>query len=191
VVGIIDAFGVEHTTIIIQAEYDKKVINKFINTKWIQINPDTKVRSTDAVQYKEFMNVETWLHDASTYDLCISFRIHGSMTFIGSGVPTVILPTDFRIMELIYAMKLPHVLPNELDEIVINHFQQLKTKPETAYKQSQLVLSMLQEAYNNMNFTEFEKNRRDKIKGWKSILNAANLEMDPSLLQIISRNTKL
>ena len=131
----------------------------------------------------EYYNVETWLHDANTkYDLCISSRIHGSMTFINSGIPTVAIPTDFRIMELLDSMKVPYILPAQLQRIITSWNE---TKSGHQHKDHQLILPILEQA-KNRNFKTFEINRRNKIQQWQSILQEnGGIEINPSLLKIL------
>ena len=40
-------------------------------------------------------------------DFVVLTRIHGGMAGIANGIPTIIIPTDLQILELINAMKLP------------------------------------------------------------------------------------
>ena len=178
--NILEEYG-DHVTIIKQAPNDITNIEKFLETKWNKINPTSKLNSS-SLQYKEYVNVESWLAGAKEYDLCISFRIHGSMTFIGSGVPTIAAPTDFRIMELLAAMKIPYQLPHDLEKLLLEDFSAQESNPNEG---SDFVLSIMNHA-KNQNFTDFEVNRREKLKGWKHILEQAGLEMDPGLLRVIA-----
>ena len=48
--------------------------------------------------------VEDWFEFTQGLDFLVSTRIHGGMAGVTVGVPTLFLPTDFRIMELVNAM---------------------------------------------------------------------------------------
>jgi Polysaccharide pyruvyl transferase len=172
---IISQYG-NQVTIISQSEKDPIRFNEYLQTKWRNMNPTSSLLEDGAVKYERYRNVESWLEGTKKYDLCISFRIHGSMPFYSSGAPAVIIPTDFRIMELINAMKLPHVLPDELNQFMLWNAMR-DDKPSLP--------SLLMENAKNTNFTAFEVNRREKLVMWKSILAEAGLEMDPALLRIV------
>jgi Polysaccharide pyruvyl transferase len=178
IANILEEYG-DQVTIIEQSKEDMPNLENFLSSKWAAILPTTNL-NISSVQSKEFVNVESWLAGAKDFDLCISFRIHGSMTFIASGVPTIATPTDFRIMELLSAMKIPYQLPDDLEQLLLDD---LDGKVEESEDRTGFILSIMRGA-KNTNFTAFEINRREKIKGWKNILDQAGLEMDPALIQI-------
>jgi len=110
--------------------------------------------------------VEDWLEFVRGLDILVSTRIHGGMVGISTGTPTIILPTDFRITELVNAMKLPHI-----------PFEKAKnTKFDS--------LSEVMAATEN-DFFAFEANRRNRLKEYKRMLESVGLGMDPALLEII------
>jgi Polysaccharide pyruvyl transferase len=176
--NILEEYG-DQVTVIEQSKEDMPNLGDFLGRKWGAILPTTTL-NISSIQSKDFVNVESWLAGAKEFDLCISFRIHGSMTFISSGVPTVATPTDFRIMELLSAMKIPYQLPNDLEQLLLDDLSEQVDESENRLG---FVLSVMKGA-KNTNFTEFEFNRREKIRGWKRILDEAGLEMDPALIQI-------
>jgi Polysaccharide pyruvyl transferase len=171
---ILDEFS-DHATMIEQTPYDWNELMKFNAYNWTNVSPKS-------IAHVEFFNVESWLASAQEFDLCISFRIHGSTMFFNAGVPTVLIPTDFRIMELISAMKVPYLVPHTLQTAMdanSSHFRQ--PAPGSGFSFLESLLKMAK----NTNFTEFELNRREKISGWKNILNSVDLEMDPALSRVI------
>lgn len=186
-------YDIDNTTTIVivtQHKMDHKRMEQFIRTRLEQFNPKSRLLLDkndtihNVIKYIEYVNVESWLADASVqYDLCISFRIHGSMTFISSGVPTIAIPTDFRIMELVQAMKLPYIVPELLSQLLNSYITNVNNNDSNGM--NTLLLSSLMENAKNTNFTMFEMNRRQKIQGWKDILEDAGLEMDPALFRII------
>lgn len=176
IAAIVERYG-SQVTVITQAKTDSERLSQFIDRRWKKMSPITGLKSS-MVQYEEYYNVESWLVGARKYDLCLSFRIHGSMTFIGSGVPTVAVPTDFRIMELLYAMKISYMLPEQLQTL-------LNRAMKSGAQNNDFVLSVM-DGVENRDFQAFEDNRRMKLKAWKSILEEIGLEMDPALTKIIS-----
>lgn len=179
VARMLELYG-DAATVIEQSTSSKTKMTEFIEKEYKKINPDTRLQSTN-VKYASYLNVESWLIEAKKFDLCISFRIHGSMSFIAAGVPTIVIPTDFRILELINAMKLPFLHPDELQTHMVHDIN----SSNSTTKSNDLVLSVLDDT-RNQNFTDFELNRREKILGWKSILQTAGLEIDPALMKIIN-----
>jgi Polysaccharide pyruvyl transferase len=163
-------------TLIAQSEQDPVRFNDYLQTHWKTKYPTSWLLNESAIKYEQYRNVESWLEGTKKYDLCISFRIHGSMPFYSSGIPAVIIPTDFRIMELISAMKLPHILPDQLNRLMLSN--------AISDKEGASLPLLLMNAAKNTNFTAFEVNRRAKITMWKSILGEAGLELDPALLRI-------
>jgi len=113
-------------------------------------------------------HVEPWFDFMKTIDFTVSYRIHGAMAAISNEVPAVVIPTDFRIVELVNAMKLPTL-----------SMDKTKTKNYTS------IIDILDDI--SVNFTEFEQNRRDKLKQYKRILGDAGLDIDPALNAILTQ----
>eukprot|EP00957_Ditylum_brightwellii_P205401 15343727-Ditylum_brightwellii.AAC.1 len=111
-------------------------------------------------------DIESWFEFMSTLDFVVSTRIHGGMAGISSEIPTIIVPTDLRILELVNAMILPHI------------------SYEDAIEQNFTYLAELMVA-TNKDFNEFEINRRNRVKEYRRMLGSVGLEMDPALLDII------
>ena len=110
--------------------------------------------------------VEAWFEFMRHLDFVVSTRIHGGMAGIVNGVPTVIIPTDLRILELVDAMKLPHVTFGKALE---NNFTSLLDIMDASTK----------------NFAAFESNRRNRLEVYKGILESVGLQMHPELVEII------
>lgn len=63
---------------------------------------------------KMFLQAKQWIDFLATRDLSIGCRMHGNIAAILAGTPTVIIPHDMRMKELIDYHKLPHIMPEEL-----------------------------------------------------------------------------
>lgn len=177
VARMIEQYG-DSVTIITQTEGSEDRMNEFLDGYWKEMNPNSKLNSSE-IQYDQYLNAESWLFYAGQYDLCISFRIHGAMPFIASGIPTIAVPIDFRILELLSAMKIPYLLPIEMRDMLSVYMNIVDPNNHG------LVLSLLHKAHNQ-DFKEFEINRRAKITAWKSIVESAGLDIDPALTKIIN-----
>eukprot|EP00970_Alexandrium_tamarense_P016612 scaffold6940_cov211-Alexandrium_tamarense.AAC.3 len=90
------------------------------------------------------------------------------MAGIAKGVPAVIIPTDFRILELVEAMKLPALAVDTIEK----------------ERHSSLINIMEDAPFDHV---AFEANRRQKIKEYKRILEDVGLEIDPSLSAIVKQ----
>ena len=64
-----------------------------------------------------FGNMPDWMNALSEVDFVIGCRIHGTMAVIAAGKAALILPTDFRTLEMAQAMKLPMIFGSELDRL--------------------------------------------------------------------------
>eukprot|EP01082_Thalassiosira_pseudonana_P009744 g8670.t1 g8670 contig30:5647-7020(+) len=113
-------------------------------------------------------SVEPWFDFISKVDVVVSTRIHGGMAGIAKGVPAVIIPTDFRILELVEAMKLPALAVDTIEK----------------ERHSSLINIMEDAPFDHV---AFEANRRQKIKEYKRILEDVGLEIDPSLSAIVKQ----
>eukprot|EP01063_Lacrimia_lanifica_P011287 TRINITY_DN180_c0_g1_i3.p1 TRINITY_DN180_c0_g1~~TRINITY_DN180_c0_g1_i3.p1 ORF type:complete len:874 (+),score=166.92 TRINITY_DN180_c0_g1_i3:437-3058(+) len=112
-----------------------------------------------------FNDTDSWTKYMEGVDLVFSTRIHGTMAAIGGGAPAFVVPTDFRIQELVDAMRIPY-LP--MEEAV---------KP----------FSSLQETMSRVvrDYGVFEKNRRSKIAEYKSILAGMGARLHPQLETVL------
>jgi len=145
---------------IAQAPYDKSQLIS---------HAKGKVKEKKVFHFKE--GVERWFEFMRGLDVVASTRIHGGMAGISNGIPTVIVPTDLRILELINAMELPHV---PFEEAMKSNFTSL----------AQLMVAA------EPDFKKFERNRRSRIKYYKGMLESIGLEMDPALVNIISNEVE-
>ena len=142
---------------VLQMPYDRLTLSTFLKNR----------TSVKAVVTKKYNNSEEWIEDLSKVDLVVSTRIHGGMAGIAAGTPTVVIPTDFRILELVDAMMVPHLTMEQIAKEKVGN-----------------VGSILKHA-NYQDFKAFERNRRDKIRQWQEILDQVGLEMEPSLLRTL------
>ena len=142
---------------IVQMSYDRGQLLKF---------GGDRVKEKNVMQFRD--GVEDWFEFMKGLDLAVSTRIHGGMAGVAVGLPTLFLPTDFRIMELVNAMKLPHI-----------PFESFSSKNYTSLDQ------MMKAATND--FAQFEANRRDRLKEYRRLLNSVGVEMDPALVDILQQ----
>ena len=79
----------EHAFFVRQSNYDPMQIREFSKT--------CGVRGGSATM-KEFHNAEDWISTLKeSANLVVSMRIHGGMNGISAGVPTIVIPTDYRM----------------------------------------------------------------------------------------------
>ena len=128
-----------------------------------------KKRSTKIVKrehWKRFDNVEDWIDFVSDADLIVSTRIHGGMVGIAAGTLTFVIPTDFRIMELVNAMAIPYLSME---------------KATVPFESLSKTVSLVEK-----DFDLFERNRRIKIYEYVRILGEIGVEIDPTLLKVLN-----
>lgn len=65
---------------------------------------------------KMFLQAKQWIDFLSTRELSIGCRMHGNIAAILAGIPTVIIPHDMRMKELIDYHKLPSLKPGQIKE---------------------------------------------------------------------------
>jgi polysaccharide pyruvyl transferase WcaK-like protein len=141
---------------IVQAPYDRNLLLKHAG----DIVNETNIHHFSG-------GVETWFRFMDQLDFVVSTRIHGGMAGIINRIPTIIIPTDIRIFELINAMKLPHI---DVGDAINKNATSLQALMGAAKK----------------NFTEFEKNRVDSLRYYKRMLESVGLMMNPHLLDVIN-----
>lgn len=140
---------------IVQAPYDKPQLLEYAGDK---------VDKEKVLHFSE--GIEDWFEFMRTLDFVVSTRIHGGMAGIINDIPTIIIPTDYRILELVNAMVLPHI-----------SFDDAREKDFTSLAELM--------AATNKDFKRFEANRRNRLKEYKRMLESIDLEMDPALVDII------
>lgn len=130
-----------------QMEYDEKQLLEYTRDK-------IKIKQSNLRFFRE--GVESWFEFMHGLDFVLSTRIHGGMAGISNGIPTVIVPTDYRILELVNAMKLPHI-PYD---VVMNK-----------------KLTSLDEIFaeTEKDFAGFEINRRHHLKEYRRMLESAEI----------------
>ena len=67
-------------------------------------------------RYKFFINVKTWFEFFETIDLCIGSKLHGNVAGILSGCPTLFIPIDGRMRELVSYHNFPSIPYNCIEE---------------------------------------------------------------------------
>ena len=155
---------------ILQMPYDRVALKDYQ-----RLHPEM----TKTPLLKVFNNTEEWLDFMmGEVDVVVSTRIHGGMAGVSASIPSVVIPTDIRIQELVRAMHIPHLLLEDVSNIM---------------KQDDTKSDMLGRVLGKARFgdlkTTFEDNRRAKLKAWGDILTEAGLEMDPSLKRIVAQSS--
>merc|ERR1719160_408694 len=59
---------------------------------------------------KAFAQYEDWFSFVQGCDLAFGARIHASMMAIAAGIPTVIVPVDNRVLEIVEVVHVPHII---------------------------------------------------------------------------------
>lgn len=128
---------------------------------------DHAIKSVYNAPFNTFQNdVHEWLDFVRDKDFVVSCRIRGGMAGISTGVPTIIIPTDYRIQEATEEMKIPKVSINQVIENKYTSFSELFRDAKVDFK-------------------SFEINRRDKISIYKKMMNKSGFQMDPTLESIL------
>lgn len=73
-----------------------------------------KIKSQGKIIY--FNNIHSWIKYLGEKSLSINTRFHGSVAGFHSGTPTIVIPVDSRMKELIEYHKLPSISPLQLTE---------------------------------------------------------------------------
>jgi hypothetical protein len=101
---------------------------------------------------------------------------------IATAVPTIVIPTDHRIQELVDSMYLPHLTMSDVAAIMNN--ATITSGNDSNNDVNVLLLEILQRA-RYQDFDHFERNRRNKMRQWHDMISATGLEMDPALVKIL------
>lgn len=79
-------------------------------------------------QIKTFSNLHSWLSEIKGNDLCVSTRFHGAIAAMASGIPTVIVPFDARMREMVEYHQLPAI---SFDQIGGQNIAELISRVDT------------------------------------------------------------
>lgn len=63
-----------------------------------------------------FVNAHSWLEFLSQQDFSIGSRIHGNIAAILAGIPSYVIVSDKRILELVEYHQIPHMMLNDLKD---------------------------------------------------------------------------
>ena len=159
--ALLSIFDAHDATFIEQATYDMPRLQEWLSK---QTDRAGDLPAKVAAKTLKFDEVEVWREELDAFDLVFSTRIHGAMAGISSGVPTLVVPTDDRIMELAKVMDVPTLLLKDLK----GHREDLGDMLEHVARDS----------------AAFEEGRRRKLAEYRRILREAGLEMDPSLARV-------
>src|SRR5699024_9526684 len=64
-----------------------------------------------------YLDASTWINDMRAQDAYIGTRIHGALSGISAGIPSILITHDSRTLELAEYHGIPHVTPAQLIEI--------------------------------------------------------------------------
>jgi hypothetical protein len=104
-----------------------------------------------------------WRRKLSQVDLVVSARIHGGMIAIAAETPTVVIPIDMRVFEMVEAMQVPHILPAQLPDSVGN---------------------FIVHATSKFDGSAFDKQRRAYAARYKELFNKVGLAVNPDILNL-------
>lgn len=158
-----ETFSKNHNAFfLLQTSKDKVCVEK-----WRKNHKELVIRDS---QLKVFADTGKWIDFiTNNVDILISSRIHGSMVGIAGSTPSIIIPTDIRIIELVEIMGLPTVY-----------------RSHESLQSSRVELQAVVEAgMNAFNATHFDANRRHRTKQYRDILHSVGLEMNPAVEQIM------
>ena len=65
---------------------------------------------------KGFSNIYRWTEFLSKMDFCLSSRFHGTVASLLAGVPSLIIPIDSRMQEMVEYHAIPHVAASDVME---------------------------------------------------------------------------
>lgn len=95
-----------------------------------------------------FLNAPTWINEMKHADFSIGTRFHGNVAATLAGTPSVTIPIDARMQELVEFHGLPYVLPERLDE---------NPSPEALLQELDMHAPERKQAANFANFITFLK----------------------------------
>lgn len=112
----------------------------------IELLKNANVRTS---QVRLFSDVDKWAAELQQMDVVLGGRIHGNMAGLGSSVPAFVIAPDYRVLELVERMMVPHT--TVFDE-----------RLEHDFDVAELVYS------ERMNGTRFDSNRCEIAKLYRS-----------------------
>jgi len=147
--------------VVLQSNYDRPQLLKRFKKAGVDWNTS---------RIKFFVDVQAWMHELNQVDFVIGCRIHGTMAAVSAGTASLILPTDFRTLEMAQAMNLPSVFGTELSALKVETFNLPK---------------LIKKVATNFDFDVFERTRRAAIETYRDMLQGMDLEIHPELLQVL------
>ena len=159
---LIGLYAKHDSIFVLQSNYDYKNLQKRLTRAKIKWNSSRIVF---------FSSVHRWTHRLKQVDFVIGCRIHGTMAGVSAGVASLLLPTDFRTLEMAEAMNLPRISGAELDGLEAKTFN---------------LTGIIETAVSRLDFNAFENTRRNAIRGYSDMLAGMDLEIHPELLQVLS-----
>jgi hypothetical protein len=115
------------------------------------ITLDHPLYANDRVKF--FLNAPDWIHFLSQRELSIGGRMHGNIAGILGGTPSIFLPHDRRMEELIRYHNLPHISAGEI-----------KTNTD------------LLDVVAAMNFNEVSRGHKERFEHFIDFLNESGLD---------------
>ncbi|MFX1296639.1 MAG: polysaccharide pyruvyl transferase family protein [Promethearchaeota archaeon] len=115
--------------------------------------------------FETFFNVEVWLEYLHRFDLSIGTRLHGNLLAFQASVPTIFIPYDARVTEMVETMELPRI----------------------SY-QNAIKLRTLENIIKNIEFDpiKYDKKRESLIRTYINILNDYGIKYNNELKDFIS-----
>lgn len=103
--------------------------------------------------YHIFSDIISWKNFVKNYKFALGYRVHGTILAINSGVPALCLNTDSRATEMCNFLKIPHM-------------------PHLKIERERDILKI----YENLNFTELNKNYPKLYNNFIDFLHVNNLQ---------------
>lgn len=95
--------GYEYKTIL--KEYPNSII-------YAQHNDEADFLYSQGVPFRQiriYTDVEDWIESLRQMDVAMGTRIHGNMAALAAETPILVVAPDYRVLELVQRMKIPHI----------------------------------------------------------------------------------
>jgi hypothetical protein len=91
-----------HSFFVLQQAGDRQIITR--------AQQKYRLPRVDPARVRYYYDLEVWRRALQGVDLVVGARIHGAMMGLFAGVPSAVIATDHRILELCHVMHVPHVI---------------------------------------------------------------------------------
>lgn len=127
-------------------------------------------------------SLQEWRGALSEMDIVIGSRIHGSMMGLYAGKPTITFANDYRILEMVQAMGLPHVTP--ADPAIAKWAKPQQVASESVRAALLDLIRRKSAAYSGEAFDEL---RSKTARTYKSVYARWGVDLAPGILDIADK----